>query len=327
MRAVVCDQFGEPAEVLRLDEAAPTPMPGLGELLVRMRARPVNPSDLLTIRGTYAQRIALPAVPGWEGVGEIIALGPGVHGLAKGMRVLALGGGGTWQELVTAPAARCVVVPAAIADETACQLMINPLTAWLIVTEVLGLGPGDVVVANAAGSAFGRILAQLAGMIGFRLIALVRGEAHRPALTALGVADIIDTTGMDVAAAVRDLTAGAGAYAALDAVGGEDGLTLARCLAPGGTLVSYGLLSGRLLPPEAAALLPPGGRRVDYWLRHWVDHATPDERRAAFAAIIDLVAHGRLRLEVAERYDLAEIREAVVAAERPGRQGKVVLTG
>lgn len=327
LRAVVYERFGEPAEVLRLEQAAATKLPAAGEVLVRVRARPVNPSDLLTIRGTYAKRTPLPAVPGWEGVGEVVALGAGAAGLAKGMRVLPLEGGGTWQELVTAPAARCVVVPPSIGDDQACQLMINPLTAWLIVTEVLGLGPGDIVVANAAGSAFVRILAQLAAMIGFRLIALVRGEAHHAALTALGVADVIDTTRTPVAEAVRDLTGGAGAFAALDAVGGADGLALARCLAPGGTLVSYGLLSGQLLPPEAASLLPPGARRVDYWLRHWVEHATLDERRAAFAAVIDLVSHGRLALEVAEHYDLAEVRQAVIAAERPGRQGKVVLTG
>src|SRR3712207_2810487 len=105
MLSVRFQEFGEPLKALRVEEV-PRPSPGPGEVLVRMRARPVNPSDLLTVRGLYGVLPKLPASPGLEGVGEVAAVGEGVGQLSAGRRVIPLGVSGTWQEYLIAPAAQ-----------------------------------------------------------------------------------------------------------------------------------------------------------------------------------------------------------------------------
>src|SRR5215218_5954175 len=101
MQSVRFHEFGNPAEVLRVEDV-PQPEPGAGQVLVRMRARPINPSDLLTVRGLYGSLPSLPATPGLEGVGEIEAVGEGVKNLSPGQRVIPLAVPGTWQEYLLA---------------------------------------------------------------------------------------------------------------------------------------------------------------------------------------------------------------------------------
>lgn len=327
MRAVTFDRFGEPGEILTL-RTKEQPRPGPGEVVVRVVARPVNPSDLIPVRGAYRHRTRLPGVPGFEGVGTVVAAADDVDELPVGTRVLPLRGEGTWQEYVRVPAAWCVPVPGSIPDEDASQLYVNPLTAWLILTEVLRLRPGDTLVANAGGSAFVHVLAQLARLLEIRVVAVVRSAAPVPRLGALGLHAAVDASSDDEVRAVLALTSGRGADAALDAVGGEAGARLSRCLAEGGSLVHYGLLSGEplALTPEEVAARSLSVR--GFWLRGWVHRATPARFRDALARVVGLVAAGRVAMPpVEDVYDLAGVREAVRAAERAGRAGKVLLTG
>lgn len=327
MARVLCfDRFGEPAQVLQLLET-PDAEPGPGELLVRMTARSINPSDLLTIRGTYAKHTPLPAVPGWEGVGTVVAAGPGAPAELVGQRVLPLRGAGTWQELVTAPAEWVVPVPAMVGDAAAAQLYINPIAVWLMLTEELRLAPGSVLLVNAAGSACGRIAAQLCRELGLRMVGIVRSGAYTDELLALGATAVVDSTREPLGPVLARLGAADGAAAGLDAIGGADGAALLDHLAPGAVLLSYGLLSGALLRPDPADLARRGVSVRDYWLRRWVDRCPAEDWQAAFGAVIDRVSDGRLALPVASTYDLADIAPAVRAAEASGRAGKVLLVG
>lgn len=317
--------FGEPEQVLRWERMTLAP-PAAGEMFVRMKARPINPSDLIPIRGSYAHRIALPAVPGYEGVGIVEEVGPDVPKELVGRRVLPLRGEGTWQEVVRTSAALAVPVPDELGDATAAQLYINPLTAWLVCTEVLALKPGDIVLVNAAGSSLGRVIAQLAKLRGFRLIAVIRNRVHTKELLRLGAAHIVHTAEADLYPSVMELTKGRGATAAIDAIGGPEGTKLARCLQPGGTYLSIGLLSG--VPVDWAAIAR--GTRVRatlFHLRHWLARTTAPAWQDTFRRLISAVADSRLQLPpAAAAYPLAEFREAVRAAERPGRSGKILLT-
>src|SRR5260370_2089870 len=133
MQAAVFDRFGEPADVLALRDV-PAVEPGRGELRVRMRASPVNPSDLLVVRGVYGRLPSLPATPGFEGVGTIDAVGPGwlawLRGLKPGRRVAVLNGtGGNWAELVVIPARMAVPVPDDLPDDQVASFFVNPATA------------------------------------------------------------------------------------------------------------------------------------------------------------------------------------------------------
>lgn len=326
MRAVICEEFGEPAAVLRLRDAE-APRPGPGEVLVRAAARSINPSDLLTVRGVYARHTRLPLVPGFEAVGTVTAAGEGVTDGMVGRRVLPLKGTGTWQEFVTAPAEWAVEVPDAIPDAVATQLYINPISVLRMLTVELDLRPGDVVAVNAAGSACGRIAAQMARELGLRLLAVTRSDVHTDELMALGAAAVVNGARGDVSAAVRRLAGGRGARAALDAIGGTAGEALVDLIEPGGTLVSYGLLSGALLPVDLPAAGARGVAVRSFWLRPWTERCTPAEWQAAFRAVIDRVLSGMLALPAGGAYDLAEVADAVRAAEASGRIGKIVLTG
>src|SRR5699024_5154832 len=209
-----------------------------------MLARPINPSDLIPIRGSYAHRINLPNIPGYEGVGVVVAVGEGVSNALIGKRVLPLRGEGTWQQYVTTSVDWVVVVPNTIDNITAAQMYINPLTALVICTEVLQLKQDDVLVVNACDSSIGRIIAQLSNIIGFHLLAVVRDEHHTTDLLNLGAGAVIDTSKDSLQEAVANYTNGRGANAAIDSIGGVQGTALAQCVQPNGDFLTIGLLSG-----------------------------------------------------------------------------------
>jgi NADPH:quinone reductase-like Zn-dependent oxidoreductase len=318
-------QFGDPCEVLTIG-SRDIQEPSFGEILVRMTIRPINPSDLIPVRGAYSHRIKLPAVPGYEGVGVVEDIGPSVPQSFLGKRVLPLRGEGTWQEIVKTSAELAVLVPDFIDDETACQLYINPVTAWIICTQVLALKPGDDLVVNACGSSIGRIFAQLSIVFGFRLIAVTRNDAHTCELLNLGASHVVNTAKMKLSETVMELTQGRGATAAIDSVGGSYGEELAYCTRPGDIVLSIGLLSG--IPVDWVEVSKRTGVSARmFWLRHWIQSASIRTWQEAFSHVIKLVEEGRLRfMTLGARFDLNDVKNAVRVADAPGRLGKVMLT-
>ncbi|MFE5317519.1 zinc-dependent alcohol dehydrogenase family protein [Paenibacillus sp. NPDC056579] len=319
-------RFGDPLEVLELKSKRVTP-PASGELLVKMTARPINPSDLIPIRGAYSHRIALPAIPGYEGVGEVIEVGAGVSTALLGKRVLALRGEGTWQEIVRMNADWAVPVPDLIPDDAAAQLYINPMTAWLICRDRLGLQRRDTLIVNAGGSAIGRIFAQLAQLLEYKLIAVTRNDRHTAELLSLGAAHVVNATAVPVAQAVMEWTDGRGAHAGIDSIGGDDSAQLARCIRPGGTVLSIGLLSG-IAPDWIRIAKETGVQPSLFWLRHWVERVSVQQWHETFNELMKLIEHGKLRMAAAGSYfKLEEAKEAIRSGSEPGREsrGKILL--
>ena len=327
MRALRFHAFGPPAERLQLDDL-PAPSPGPGEVRVRLTHRSINPADLLTIRGRYEQRPALPAVAGNEGVGVVDAVGEGVAGLAVGQRVVPLGAGPTWQELLIAPPERLLPVPDAVPDDAAAQLYVNPLTAWLLLRAVPEATEGDALVLTAGASAVARCAIQLGRRRGLRPIAIIRDSLHTDALRALGAEVLVaDADDEDSRTRLRDLVGPEGARAAFDAVMGEAGALALSSLRRGGVHLVYGGLSGAPLPVDSGTLIYRDVRVQGVWRTHWATESPLDEVRRAVGALAGLAAEGALDLPVEARYDLADGREAVQHAVAPGRLGKVLLTG
>ena len=165
MRAARYHEFGEPEDVLRVEDVAP-PVPRPGEALVRLRARPVSPSVLMTVRGRYGILPPLPAVPGAEGAGVIDAVTQGCRRFRPGDRVTvlpaSLGVEGTWKELAAVAEDKLLPTPETLTDAQAATAWANYLTAWLMVTRVVPVEAGDVVVATALGSHVGRALLEMA---------------------------------------------------------------------------------------------------------------------------------------------------------------------
>jgi NADPH:quinone reductase len=329
MKALVFDRFGPPAEVLQVREV-PAPEPGKGEVRVRMIAAPVNPSDLLVVRGQYGRLPALPATPGFEGVGVIDAAGPGLlrllRGLRPGRRVAVLNGrGGNWQEQVVIPARQAVPLPADIPDEQAAAFFVNPATALVMTRWVLRVPKGAWLLQTAAGSALGRMVIRLGKHDGFRTLNVVRRRAQADELRRAGADAVIATDEEDLEARVREVTGGAGVKHALDAVGGATGGAVVRSLGAEGRLLLYGTLSGEPIPLEPRALMV-GQKRVEgFWLSEWTARQGVLTMLKLFRQITRLLRAGVLTSEVAGSFPLEDFKAAVEKAEAPGRQGKVLL--
>lgn len=327
MRALRFHQHGPPAEVLHLDEV-PTPEPSPGEVRVRLTHRAVNPADLSLVRGTYGRSRELPAVGGNEGVGVIDALGDGADGLAVGQRVVKLGEAPTWQEAVVLPAEDVLPVPDDLPDKAAAQLFVNPLTAWLLLRMVPDLGPGDTLIQTAGASAVARIVTELAGREGARVVAIVRRDEHLDRLRALDAVPVVaDANTKAARAALREAVGESGARAVFDPVAGEAGALALSCLGEGGTHVVFGALSGEPLPVSPRSLIYQGVTVRGVWRTQWFARTPRAESRAVLSELASLAAIGAFGLPVEAEFDLADGPEAARAAMAHGRWGKVLLTG
>ncbi len=326
MRAVRFASFGEPADVLTI-ENIPAPQPGPGQVLVRVQVRPINPSDLFVIRGLYGVLPRLPAVPGFEGAGVIVGVGEGVTDRTIGQLVIPMGAAGLWQEYVVIPAASAIPVPEPIGDRQAATALVNPATAWLMLTETLCIEPGEWVLQNAASSVVGRHVIQLARHLNFRTINVVRRREVIDELRALGADEVICEQDENVVARVHALTGGKGVRYALDSVGGSSGARLAASLAAGSTMLVYGAIAGEALTIHPGMILFRSATIRGWWLSHWFQTATPAQVQNLFATLFRLIGDGTLSTPIVAEYDLADVREAVREAERKTRPGKVLLVG
>ncbi len=226
-----------------------------------------------------------------------------------------------------ADATRLLPVPDAISDQTAAQFVVNPVTAWVMLENVLGIEAGDWVLQTAAGSTLGRVVLQLAALRGFRTINFVRRPEQVAELESLGADAVFCTTDDDVVARVQAVVGKAGVKGAIEAVGGATGALALQCLRPGGTMLAYGLLSGEPIPVHSGEMLFRGLTLSGFWLSHWFKVTPPGAIVDAVSALMSYMAAGDLTPPVEAEYDLADYAAAVAHAERPGRQGKVLLTG
>jgi NADPH:quinone reductase-like Zn-dependent oxidoreductase len=319
-------RFGEPLDELHLvDDEAPEPDPG--QVRIRVEAAPINPSDLLAVRGAYGRLPELPAVPGNEGVGRVVDIGDGVTGVAPDHLVLLPPGSGTWRSAMTIDAHGLFPLPTEVDPLQLAMLYINPMTAHALLADIVELMPGDWVVVNAANSAVGHYLVALARRRGIKTLALVRHDGGiTRSLQALGATAVIVDQGQDIVAEAVSLTGGDRVPMAVDAVGGKATTVLAACLDDGGTLVSYGALAGEpcQIPPQD--LVFRNLRVVGFWLSRWIAGTPREEVQARYAELLDHIRKDQLRAEVAGTYPLERFREAVRAAETGGRNGKILFT-
>jgi len=319
-------EFGSPLNVLKVENKRIEP-PNDHEVLVRMLARPINPSDLIPMRGSYSHRISLPNIPGYEGVGIVKDVGASVSKNLIGQRVLPLRGESTWQEYVKTSAELAVSIPNYMDDFTASQMYINPVTAWVVCTEVLQLKSSDVLLVNACGSSIGYIFVQLSKILGFRLIAVTRNNNYTKKLLELGASHVINTSENQLHESVMELTNGKAANAAVDSVGGSSGNDLAFCIRPNGKILTIGLLSG--IQVNWADIVNKAKVHPNiFHLRNWNKHVSADAWQETFHHLITLINNNQLSLmEVNAHYDLLKVKEAVSVVESSKEgSGKVFLT-
>jgi NADPH:quinone reductase len=326
MKAIRFEQFGEPSEVLRVAEV-PIPEPGKGEVRVRMIASPVNPSELLVVRGRYGVLPRLPATPGFEGVGVVDRVGPGLLGhLVKGKRVTVINGdGGNWAEYVVIPARQARPVASDIPDEQVASFFVNPATVLAMVRHVLQVPKEAWLLQSAAGSTLGRMIIKLGRHDGFRTLNVVRRHEAIDELKALGGDAVIASADGPIEEQVRRLTGNLGVNYAVDPVGGDTGTGVFRSLAADGRLLVYGALANEPLRIDPRLMI--AGKRVveGFWLGHWMRERSIPAALKLFHDIAALIRIGVLATEVGATFPMDAIGAAVREAESVGRRGKVLL--
>jgi mitochondrial enoyl-[acyl-carrier protein] reductase / trans-2-enoyl-CoA reductase len=324
MKQVQFTAFGVPHEVAACVEVPEVGDPGPDEVVIEVEAFPINPADLLTITGAYAVRPQLPATLGAECVGGILAVGSNVRDLAIGDRVINLGRD-NWCQQRKVPAAQALKVPGNADVLQLAMLKVNPATALLMLRHYVALQPSDWVIQDAANSGVGTNLIRLAKADGIRTANVVRRNALIEPLTAIG-ADVVVVDGDDLAERVRQATGDAPIRLAIDAIGGAMVLRLADCLAEGGTVVNYGLLSGEPCQLGAHHTIFKGITLTGFWLQKALTSMPRPELEALYAELAGRVASGALRVEIEATYPIEEIKAALAHAEREGRRGKILVT-
>ncbi|HET8727320.1 MAG TPA: zinc-binding dehydrogenase [Alphaproteobacteria bacterium] len=324
MKAVQLSRFGGP-EVLKIVEV-PDPVPGAGEVLVRVRAAGVNFFEALMRRDSYAVTPELPMLLGVEVAGIVEAVGEGVAFPAVGTRVaiplFAVGrASGGYAEYVSVDAASIVPLPDRLSFEDAVALLVQGLTALHLVRR--SPPKGKTVLVNAAAGGVGSLLVQLAKDAGASLVVAAASSQEKLALARSLGADVeIDYTKPDWAARVRDASGGAGADIVYEFVGGSVTKASLDALAPLGELVFGALGRFDLSPADLEGMFSKNQSLTGFAL---LPLLTPADLRGDLTGLFGRAASGELKVIQGGRFPLDQAAEAHRALEGRGTSGKIVL--
>jgi trans-2-enoyl-CoA reductase len=324
-RNVTLAEFGKPESVVQMQRLEAT-LPGAGEICLRTKFAPINPADINVMEGTYGTLPALPAAIGNESAGVVESIGPGVTEFAAGDLVMPVSARGLWQEFLTVPATQCVKLPPGIDLAQAAMLRVNPATAWIMLTNYIGLAPGDWVVQNAANSAVGLSVMQLARTEGWRVLNLVRRAAAAAQCRALGAEHVVcedDPAWKEQALAILGKNR---AQLGLNAVGGESALRVATLLKDEGIHITYGAMSRQKVSVPNRFLIFQNLTFTGFWLSRWMQRAGPEKISSLYAFLAQQVLTGSLHLPIAQTFPVEEITAAVTAAQKSQRAGKILLS-
>lgn len=316
-------QTGNPAEVLHAAEREARPPCG-HEVLVRMRYAPVNPADLNFMEGTYGRAPAPPCIPGHEGCGEVVAVGPEVQSLASGDVVIPLLGAGCWAQHLTAPEHAFARVPARIDPVQASMLRVNPVTAWVVLKEFVDLESGSWVVQNSANSGVGRALIQIARRFGLKTLNFVRRADLIPELKSLGADEVVLDTEEGVAQA-RTMLGGAPLRLAANGVGGDSATRLMDLLSSEGTMVTYGAMSRRSLKVPNKFLIFKNLSLRGLWVTKWLENAGRAQLYDVLEPLTEMILANELVTAIDEIIPYRECSRAMQRAQESSRSGKVIL--
>jgi len=323
MKRIDLSEYGVPEHVVHCVEVPDVGAPGPGEVVFDVLAFPINPADIGFCSGTYRLRPPLPATPGAECVGRVIAVGTGVVNVQPGDHVINLQRE-NWTQRRRVKGEDVIAIPKNIPIRQAAMLRINPPTAQLLLSDVAALQPGDWVVQNVANSAVGRLIIRLGRARGLRTVNVVRRESLFAELHAMG-ADICIVDGPDLAARVAQAVGGAPVKLGIDAVCGEALARIASCVADGGAVVTYGAMSGGQPAIDRGDLMFRGITLSGFMLGRFLGRRSLGEIQAIFADLAVQMQDGKIDAPVAAVYPIEQIAEAVAHAQREAKGGKILV--
>jgi NADPH:quinone reductase len=320
MRAIRVHENGGP-EALRV-QTVDDPIPGPGEVLVRVEATGVNFIEIYQRKGMY--KTPLPWTPGEEGAGTVAALGPGVTELRVGDRVVCFNLKGSYAELAVAEADRLIAVPDDVSSRDAAAVILQGITAHYLVTSVHALQPGDTCLVHAAAGGVGLLLCQMAKRRNAIVIGTVSSEEKAVLAREAGADEVIIYTKQDFVAEVARLTGGRLVQVVYDSVGATTFEKSLQCLARRGMMALFGQSSGMVPPFDPLLLLRHGSL---FLTRPTIAHyaATRDELVWRAGDVLGWVRDGSLDVRIDRAVPLAEAGGAHRALEERRTTGKVLL--
>ena len=324
MKAVVCEAFGGP-EVLAVREVPNPPLPGQGELQVRIQARGVQYVDVLMLARKYQFRPEPPFIPGSEGAGEVVAVGSGVIGFKIGDRVMSRHRLGAFAELGNASAENCDPIPAGLGLEEAAVFRGAYSTAYHALLQRGRLAKGDRVLIHGAAGGIGIPAIQIAKLFGAQVFATASTEEKRSVCLAEGADHAIDYQG-GFRDKVMELTRGRGVDIIYDPVNGPTFEESLRCLAWGGRILILGFLGGAPALARTNYLLIKGIEAIGVRIGG-LNETHPEIAAANSRTLLELAAEGKLKPRIWRRLPLSEAAQAVQALIDRQVIGKVVLVG
>jgi mitochondrial enoyl-[acyl-carrier protein] reductase / trans-2-enoyl-CoA reductase len=319
--------IGEPADVLELVEFQ-APAPGPGQVLVEVEAATINASDFLYISGQYFITPQVPSDVGAEGVGRVLAVGPGENVSLVGARVLLIPTyrHGTWATHLIADTTDIVVVPDDIDTVQLAMVGINPMTALLLLRNYGDPSMPDRWIGQTAGnSAVGEYLIKLARRFGWKTVSVVRREAAAQLVRSWG-GDRVVIDDENLESNLAESLGDAELDVVVDSVGGPAARQLAHHLRFGGTLVSYAALSGQSASVSVLELIGNHVNWTGFWEINWLRRTDTEVVHSTYRELVALVADGTLSARVARTVRLDDWKDAVLGAQGDGgREGKIVF--
>jgi len=322
-------EHGKPSDVLKAEKETLSGDLQPNEVLVRMEAAPINPADINIIEGVYGTKPTLPAIGGLEGVGTISAVGSSVKDLSVNDRVIpAQPGFGTWRTHAVATSDQLMKIEKDIPLHYAAVLAVNPSTAYRLLSDFGNLKKGDSIIQNAANGTVGQAVIQIAKARGIHTINVVRDrenfEALADELKSLG-ADIVVSESYarkpDFKKSISELPK---PKVAFNAVGGQSAAEIARNLADGGTIVTYGAMGRQPVSLPNSLLIFRDIQSRGFWLTKWVAQHSKEERASMISDLSTMVREKKLRLYL-EAHRLSDFENALKKSGESFRNRKVVL--
>jgi NADPH2:quinone reductase len=325
MSAVVIHEYKD-SDNCRV-ERVEIPQPKKGEVLIKVHASPINPSDIVFLKGKYSIKKVLPAIPGFEGSGEVVASGGGLAAwrlLNKRVVFLAPGDCGAWSEYVITRAKFCIPLPKGISFYEGCSL-INPLTVVMFM-EHIKQGKHEAVIQTAAASSCGKMLLRWCNAEQIPIINIVRREDQATILRYHGAQYILNSSEPGWEEALRKLCANLHATVAFDAVSGSMTGKLLECMCEDSVVYIYGELGREKVDNIVPASIIFHNKRIEglmfqAWLRPKGKLGQWNAIKKA-ASLIPSV----LRTDISAKYSLDNIEEAMLFYKKNMSKGKVILT-
>ncbi|MGD9806727.1 MAG: NADPH:quinone oxidoreductase family protein [Hyphomicrobiaceae bacterium] len=317
MQVVMCEAYGGPDSLVV--KSVPSPMPGEGEVKIRLRARGVSFTDVLRIAGQYHVKTQPPFIPGGEASGEIVELGTGVTDLKVGDRVLC--GGGFAEETVQ-PASSVVKLPASVGFEAAAAFRSNYTTAYYAMQRGR-LQPGETLLVHGAAGGVGLATVDVGKLMGARVIATARSLERLEICKQLGADHVIDYSA-GFREQVLELTGGRGADVIFDPVGGDIFDESMRCIAPFGRILIVGFTGGRPALAKTNHLLVKDAEVIGFTIGA-LNRLDPERARRNLDSLVGWLGARRIAPYHSHALPLAQASDALNLIVNRQVIGKVLL--